>query len=342
MDTKLHRSVRFLKSTQQGALILALLVVTSCSGRQSSASLLLGGDVILARSGTPVFDVSAATQSPWEDVARISTVNTTDVFAVNLESPFGVMPPGLPVEQAEMNLCAPSDTAEIIQLMGIDLATTANNHSADCAQDDRLNTEAVLSAAGIVTLPHPGATEVDTPTGEKIFFVAINDYSGTYELESLKKQIQASRQQSDLVVVSIHWGMEYQGGPSKREEKLARELVEAGADVIWGHHPHVLRRMEWMTSSMDGHRALVLYSLGNLLTDQFMLDDTSQTALVRLDFHDHRIDKVTVFPLVMSQKELKVALVKNADIMNMITDRLNLEEMKESGVEIVLWSPVIK
>ena len=83
------------------------------------------------------------------------------------------------------------------------------------------------------------------------------------------------------MIVSIHWGAEYQSGASQLQKEIATQLAQAGAALIWGHHPHVLQSAEWIN---DGE-TLVLYSLGNALFDQYGLADTrrSALALVRLD-----------------------------------------------------------
>jgi poly-gamma-glutamate synthesis protein (capsule biosynthesis protein) len=68
------------------------------------------------------------------------------------------------------------------------------------------------------------------------------------------------------VVVSVHWGNEYQHLPTKRQRDLARALVAAGCDVILGHHPHVLQPVELLEA--EGRTALVAYSLGNFISNQ--------------------------------------------------------------------------
>ena len=294
---------------------------------------------MLSRAGSMLFPGSDEASSPWRDVAGIPAIAEADVFAVNMESPLGQMPAGLSSAQAEMNLCADPAAAALLIRMNVDLVTVANNHGHDCAQDPNLNTTALLSAEGIRSVPHLSVEYIPTPAGEQIAFIALNDYSDFYDLENLKQQIQSARGRSGLVVVSLHWGMEYQGGPTPRQEQLSRELVDAGADVLWGHHPHVLQRVEWITSALDGHRALVLYSLGNLLSDQFMSEDTLRTALVRLDFHDHQVYEITVFPLVMQREAMKVGFPRDAVSVDRITDRLQLDELYDSGVRITVWRP---
>jgi poly-gamma-glutamate synthesis protein (capsule biosynthesis protein) len=86
------------------------------------------------------------------------------------------------------------------------------------------------------------------------------------DLEPARGAVREARRQADLVVVSVHWGNEYQHLPTKRQRDIARALVDAGCDVILGHHPHVLQPVELMEA--DGRRALVAYSLGNFISNQ--------------------------------------------------------------------------
>jgi poly-gamma-glutamate synthesis protein (capsule biosynthesis protein) len=103
-----------------------------------------------------------------------------------------------------------------------------------------------------------------------------------------------------LVIVSVHWGAEYQVAPTDRQEALARQFAEAGADLVWGHHPHVLQRAEWIQPSAGsepaGGSTLVLYSLGNALFDQGGLDDTRQSALILVTLEADGVTDVEAIP----------------------------------------------
>jgi hypothetical protein len=82
---------------------------------------------------------------------------------------------------------------------------------------------------------------------------------------------EARRAGADLVVVGLHWGREYQNRPDPAQESLARRLVDLGADVVWGTHPHALQPAEVLTvdDPLRGRRdALILYSLGNFVSNQ--------------------------------------------------------------------------
>jgi len=91
---------------------------------------------------------------------------------------------------------------------------------------------------------------------------------------------------AELVIVSLHWGEEYVDSPTEMQQLIARELSEAGADVIMGHHAHVIQPIEWHYRE-DGSRSFIIYSLGNFLADQTRLvtpiSRTQYGMLVSLD-----------------------------------------------------------
>jgi poly-gamma-glutamate synthesis protein (capsule biosynthesis protein) len=82
-------------------------------------------------------------------------------------------------------------------------------------------------------------------------------------LDAIKK----ARAQCDLLVVSIHWGVEYAPAPRPEDVETAHKMLEAGASVIVGHHPHVLQAVETYRTA-DGRDTVIFYSLGNFLTNQ--------------------------------------------------------------------------
>jgi hypothetical protein len=79
--------------------------------------------------------------------------------------------------------------------------------------------------------------------------------------------VQSARAQCDLLVVSIHWGIEYSTAPRPEDVDLAHKMLEAGASVVVGHHPHVLQAMETYRTE-DGRNTVIFYSLGNFLSNQ--------------------------------------------------------------------------
>ena len=79
--------------------------------------------------------------------------------------------------------------------------------------------------------------------------------------------VKAAKAQCDMLVISIHWGTEYAPAPRPEDVEMAHKMLDAGASVIVGHHPHVLQPIETYTTN-DGRMAVIFYSLGNFLSNQ--------------------------------------------------------------------------
>jgi poly-gamma-glutamate capsule biosynthesis protein CapA/YwtB (metallophosphatase superfamily) len=122
-------------------------------------------------------------------------------------------------------------------------------------------------------------------------------------------------------VVSIHWGAEYQGGASDRQKSLAAQFAEAGASLIWGHHPHVLQPASWIETSQG--KTLVLFSLGNALFDQDGMEDTRQSAMVLVSLNTNGITSVRSFPFLIDIGDSRVVLPDPENAVK-IKDRINI------------------
>jgi poly-gamma-glutamate synthesis protein (capsule biosynthesis protein) len=173
--------------------------------------------------------------------------------------------------------------AKILNECGIDLVNLANNHMMDYGESGMFNTLQVLDDAGVLYVgAGRNSAEACSPvvkeiSGRKFAFLgrsavevsspcyAGSNNSGVAQLEEaeLIDVIGKCREVADTVVVMLHWGLEHYHCPAPQQRALAKKLVAAGADILLGHHPHVLQGEEWID------RALVSYSSGNFLFDEF-------------------------------------------------------------------------
>ena len=140
----------------------------------------------------------------------------------------------------------------------IDVVTLANNHSSDYGAKSLTDTEEALDAAGI-----------DYCIGDKIAVKEVNGiptaFIGIYVLndgmareEQVKQTIAAAKQQgAKLVIVAFHWGTEKAAEPDETQKSLAHTAIDCGADLVVGHHPHVLQAIEYYKGKY------IAYSLGN-------------------------------------------------------------------------------
>lgn len=89
----------------------------------------------------------------------------------------------------------------------------------------------------------------------------------TAEEEKIKTRIEKARSLADVVVINTHWGQEYTHTPNDGQTSLAQKMADWGADLIVGHHPHVLQPIQWLDTA-DGRKVLCAYSLGNFISAQ--------------------------------------------------------------------------
>jgi hypothetical protein len=159
---------------------------------------------------------------------------------------------------------------------GFDVLSLANNHAGDFGEAGRASTRAVLAQNGLRWAGAPGETARLDVRGTRVAVVAFSTSAGTGGLGDLPEAariVSAAAAEADLVVVSVHGGAEgadRQHVPLGKEEFLgedrgdlrafARAVVDAGADLVLGHGPHVVRGMEVIRGR------LVAYSLGNFAT----------------------------------------------------------------------------
>jgi hypothetical protein len=209
-----------------------------------------------------------------------------DIAIANLESPLAEKKPAV---LGEYNLCAEAADDALLSGWGLDMLSLANNHRNDCSPSGPEETGYLLEEAGLIPLGLNLVPIVRQVNGLKLAFLAVDDVSSPLDEVEVVRSIRDSKASGALVVVSIHWGNEYQAGASPRQVALAAEFAKAGASLVWGHHPHVLQPAAWLTvddsASPQGQPTLVLYSLGNALFDQGAMQDTrlSALAVVTLD-----------------------------------------------------------
>lgn len=104
-------------------------------------------------------------------------------------------------------------------------------------------------------------------------YVNIADYNRTADREALLHTIRAARGEYDIFVLSYHGGVEYSTEPATRKTSLFTECIDAGVDIVWGHHPHVMQ--EWGRYTGSVRSGFIMHSLGNFLSGQSSYVDTA-------------------------------------------------------------------
>ena len=224
----------------------------------------------------------------FEKIAPI--LHTGDLVIGNLETPLAGEANGGFTGYPMFN--APEKLARNLYEAGFTLVSTANNHSLDRRHQGLLTTLDHLDEAGLM---HTGTYRSPDP-GERILHftvkgVRIAAIAATYgtnglvlpqEFSYALQYIEEGQLLADIsraraegaryVIVMLHWGVEYQHAPNKEQERLAHNLLHGGADLILGNHPHVLQRGEIVEIPGSGRSGFVMYSQGNLVSNQEGID----------------------------------------------------------------------
>ncbi len=197
-----------------------------------------------------------------------------DIAFGNLECPLSTVgahqPSGACIFRAD------PQTVKVLVLGGFDIVSLANNHTLNSGKAALMQTLDHLEEAGIAYVgaardKERGSEPTFFAVGDiRVGFMAYTDLSfshGSYskvdrELTRLRAQIQEAKNNCNLLIVSYHWGEEYRRNPTSRQVQVAHATIEAGADVVLGHHPHVLEGVEIYQTKP------ILYSMGNFIFDQ--------------------------------------------------------------------------
>lgn len=222
----------------------------------------------------------------FEPVADL--LRGADLSFANLETP--IAPTGGGTREFVFN--ASPDVVRALQRSGIGVVAVANNHAFDQGRPGFEETLATLDRLGMRRVgggpaAHPEGPERFEVRGLRIAFLAWSQFfnqdgndcpKGTEAAGSCLKAarleparaveaVKAAAADADAVIVSLHWGEEYQQQPRAAEIDLAHALANAGATVIVGHHPHMLQPIE-LYRRADGKTAVIAYSLGNFVSNQ--------------------------------------------------------------------------
>lgn len=215
----------------------------------------------------------------YENIAKI--IAGSDIAFINQE----VMLTG--EASAYPNLAAPAENADALIAAGFNVINLATNHTLDkgvagletCLENVHARPfEAVLGA--FRTEEESTQLCVLEKQGIRFGFLSYTYGLNGYQLPSdkqwkialideakIQQDLEAIRPACDYLIVSMHWGNEYQTAENSRQNELAQLLCDGGADLIIGTHPHVLQPMEWLERE-DGHKTLCAYSLGNFVSNQ--------------------------------------------------------------------------
>jgi poly-gamma-glutamate capsule biosynthesis protein CapA/YwtB (metallophosphatase superfamily) len=221
----------------------------------------------------------------YDDVFRYikPVISEADIAIANFEVTLAGPPyKGYP------QFSSPADLAVACRNAGIDYLVTANNHAADRGKDGIISTINKLDSLGI---PHTG-TFLNQACRDSLSPLMINSKGTSIALlnytfstngirvpepvivnmldkELITKDIiKARTKKADLIILFLHWGTEYDTIPSRNQTSLAEYFLSMGVDLVIGSHPHVLQKMVWAKNPVTGKDRIIVYSLGNFITNQ--------------------------------------------------------------------------
>lgn len=256
----------------------------TCEG--TLTSIVAVGDIQLGRK---IFAHMAERKDyafPMRQVA--DTVTAADIAIGNLESQIF---PWCPVLTSGMRLCGGSRAVESLTHAGIDVVSVANNHSHDFGKKAFDTSVGLLKKNGIAVAglgPRPALVERN---GVRFAFLAYSPVDRRISLRRITSNIRAAKKRADVIIVIVHWGVEYSNEPDEAQVALAEFLASQGASLIIGSHPHVLQPMVKLGD------ATVAYSLGNFVFDQMWSSETSHSAAGKFDFCNTELKSAKLIPV---------------------------------------------
>jgi len=277
------------------------------------------------------------------DPELMGMMREADLTCLNLECVLSSV--GSPMNGKKYTFRGEPSRIEILKELGVDVANLANNHVYDYGKDAFLD---MLSLLTLEDIPYVGAgadasdaespyyTEID---GKRIAIVsatraekyiltpeAAEDSPGVfrcYDTGRLLEVVKEARAQADVVIAYIHWGTEYSEALEEAQTEGARALIDAGADVVLGAHPHCLQGAEFYKGKP------VLYSLGNYWFNEKALD----SVLVKLHFYgDDREQHLETILVPARQEDHYTRLLTEPDEVE--AWKKHMKEMSPSDIEI--------
>lgn len=298
-------------------------LLAALAAEPARISVVAVGDIMMhsavKRAARDAGGPNAGFDALWTDVAPVLTA--ADLAFGNLETPTG---PTVHVPIRGEVFWAPPELAPSLATAGWDVLALANNHGYDQGIAGVQATYDAVAAAGMHPVGGgPTRAVAHAPVlverdGVKLAFLARSDLMNldprppadqptvatagprcaadcgpdrdaipyTVDVDEIAGQVRAARDAgADLVILSMHWGIEYQTTPLPYQAPLAERLTDAGVDVILGHHPHVLQPVVTRTTA-DGRTALIAYSLGNFVSDMAARWDPATSSVARGNMRD--------------------------------------------------------
>lgn len=251
------------------------------------------GDMMLDRSVANVIARVGVREIFEEVLGEYGLGRNADIVSVNAEGPFADF---RRETSKEIAFRFDPDLIPTLKEFGITLYSQANNHSLDMGAQGFDESIRNLQTHGLDVYGHQAKESREDSTLIKIVrdksfaFVGFDDTFPRVNRDQAVEIIKDLEDEVDYTVVNMHWGQEYKALSNTTQQSLAHALIDAGADVIIGHHPHWVQEIELYKNRP------IFYSLGNFVFDQYFSQPTQESIGVEIVFDDQEL-QVYVHPL---------------------------------------------
>ncbi|HEX3045719.1 MAG TPA: CapA family protein [Bacillota bacterium] len=314
------RSLRF------GLLILLVAVLAPVLGRGETVSVGFVGDILLDRGVKSVIREQGM-EALFQNTAAIFGIaglsGDANLVSANFE---GALCSGEKALDKRFRFNGPPDAGEILAKHQISVVSLANNHSIDFGTTGLRQTVANLDKCHLASFGYGANAQKAvrakyvSRNGFLLAFIGavcfpLEGYVylpdrfdvGRWDAETVGAAIREAHEKGAVVVVSLHWGVEFSHHPSATQVKIARFCIDQGADIVVGHHPHVLQGIEIYQGKP------IFYSLGNFIFDQ-TYEPACQSMMATLKISADGSEEIRIRPVVIRDcvPELAVGEEKEA------------------------------
>jgi len=284
------------------------LRVTKEKRKKEIISLMFVGDVMLSRDIEKKIKENNDQKFPFLFVAE--KLNVADITIGNLEGPISARGKN---QGSIYSFRANPKVIEGIQYAGFDLFSLANNHIFDWGRDALEDTMSIFASSSIHFVgAGKNKEEANLPVvfnkkGYKVAFLsftnlypktlfATNDKWGIseYDEEKILERVTMIKNENDIVVILLHWGDEYETSANNYQRTFGHALVDAGADIVIGHHPHVVQEIE------NYNNGIIAYSLGNFVFDQPFSKETMNGLMLDVVCSDKHVCSAQPFNVLIN------------------------------------------
>lgn len=311
---------------------------------KEEVTLAFGGDILFDPNYSVMVRIQQRENGIYDSISPelLDEMKNADILMLNNEFPYSDR--GTPTPEKQFTFRAKPESVTMLADMGVDIVSLGNNHAYDYGEAGLLDTLDILKEAG---MPYVGAGRNLEEAAAPVYFL-INDIKIAYvsatqierldkpdtkgatdtsagvfrcfNPEGLLKIVEEAKENSDFVVVFIHWGTENTEELDWLQLDQAPKIVQAGADLIIGAHPHCLQPIQYI----DG--VPVVYSLGNFLFNSKPVD----TCLIHAAIDENGLKSLRFIPAL--QKDCKTLLLDGEEkervlsYMRSISPGVNIDE----------------